>query len=134
MFNHGRGDQRLLPSACVRVYGLGMCGSEQYRHVCCREMLSFASKFGCVRPLLPLSACIQHSSHFSFLFALLPPQTGPKGVLSDFRRFEQVQKQEAAQEKQDRQEQIQREAVTCQSAVSEGRLACVRMHECTIHE
>lgn len=49
------------------------------------------------------------------------PQTGPKGVLSDYRRFEQVQKQEADHEKQEQLAQMQREAVTCRSALDEEK-------------
>lgn len=52
--------------------------------------------------------------------------------MSDYRRFEQVQKQEADHEKQEQLAQVQREAVTCRSAVSERRLDSVHTALCTM--
>ena len=95
----------------------------------CRQLLRFAPKLGC-------TSVYAHFTSFSCIVSLLPtfplPQTGPKGVLSDYRRFEQVQKQEADHEKQEQLAQMQREAVTCRSAVSERRLDSMHTVLCTM--
>lgn len=129
MFCYGRGNRWLHPCACVWLWHACTCGEcVAPRPLWCRELLTFASKLGC-------TSVNVHFTSFSYIVSLLPtfplPQTGPKGVLSDYRRFEQVQKQEADHEKQEQLEQIQREAVTCRSAVSERRLDSVHTTLCT---
>ena len=106
---------------CMHV-NVKECAS-YYCWFCSNEVMLFVVViyFGNVRTYMHIQSDLCSLVRcFLCVSGFLVQQTGPKGVLSDYKRFEQVHKQEAAQEKQKHLKKMQQQAVTCQSAVSGG--------------
>ena len=130
VFCYGSRSRWLHPCACVWLWHACTCRSV-WHHTHCGVVSCSGLLPNWVVPLF-MRISLPSRALFPFFPPFPLPQTGPKGVLSDYRRFEQVQKQEADHEKQEQLAQMQREAVTCRSAVSERRLDSVHTVLCTM--